>query len=294
MIRCLLVGLIFFISISAVSAQLAPNVVVSIRPIHSIVSALMDGVSEPKLLLDSNESAHTFHLKPSQLNMLSKADLVITIGDRFEKGLSKGLRHIDEKSFLPVSEINNLLIYNSRNQDGIIETEGHKDLHIWLDVDNVQIIAQHISERLIELDPGNTSNYKANFSELESKLNQLNEVLQLRLEPLKSAPFAVFSDKLQYLEKKFEMQRPVIITPYHGARLSINRTLKAKNSIKNFGVKCLIYGPENTAKQVAVLSENLNINTHSIDIIGVKLKTGSEQYFHLMKEISTQLATCLE
>ena len=108
MIRCLLVGLIFFISISAVSAQLAPNVVVSIRPIHSIVSALMDGVSEPKLLLDSNESAHTFHLKPSQLNMLSKADLVITIGDRFEEGLSKGLRHIDEKSLLAVSEINDL------------------------------------------------------------------------------------------------------------------------------------------------------------------------------------------
>ena len=294
MIRCLLVGLIFFISISAVSAQLAPNVVVSIRPIHSIVSALMDGVSEPKLLLDSNESAHTFHLKPSQLNMLSKADLVITIGDRFETGLSKGLRHIDEKSLLAVSEINELRIYNSRNQDGINETKEHKDLHLWLDVDNVQIIAQHISERLIELDHGNTSNYKANFSELESKLNQLNEVLQLQLEPLKSAPFAVFADRLQYLEKKFEMQKPVIITPYHGSRLSINKALKAKNSMKNLGVKCLIYGPENTSKQVAVLSEGLNINTHSVDIIGVKLNTGSEQYFHLMKEISSQLATCLE
>ena len=294
MIRCLLVGLIFFISISAVSAQLAPNVVVSIRPIHSIVSALMDGVSEPKLLLDSNESAHTFHLKPSQLNMLSKADLVITIGDRFETGLSKGLRHIDEKSLLAVSEINELRIYNSRNQDGINETKEHKDLHLWLDVDNVQIIAQHISERLIELDPGNTSNYKANFSELESKLNQLNEVLQLQLEPLKSASFAVFADRLQYLEKKFEMQKPVIITPYHGSRLSINKALKAKNSMKNLGVKCLIYGPENTSKQVAVLSEGLNINTHSVDIIGVKLNTGSEQYFHLMKEISSQLATCLE
>ena len=294
MIRCLLVGLIFFISISAVSAQLAPNVVVSIRPIHSIVSALMDGVSEPKLLLDSNESAHTFHLKPSQLNMLSKADLVITIGDRFETGLIKGLRHIDEKSLLAVSEINDLRIYNSRNQDGISETEQHKDLHLWLDVDNVQIIAQHISERLIELDSGNTSNYKANFSELESKLDQLSEVLQLQLEPLKSAPFAVFADRLQYLEKKFEMQRPVIITPYHGSRLSINKALKAKNSMKNLGVKCLIYGPENTSKQVAVLSEGLNINTHSVDIIGVKLNTGSEQYFHLMKEISSQLATCLE
>ncbi len=90
------------------------------------------------------------------------------------------------------------------------------------------------------------------------------------------------------------MQRPVIITPYHGARLSINRALKAKNNMKNLGVKCLIYGPENTSKQVAVLSEGLNINTQSVDILGVKLNPGPDQYFNLMQEISSQLVTCLE
>ncbi len=88
MIRCLLVGLIFIISISSVSAQPAPNVVVSIRPIHSIVSALMEGVSEPRLLLDSNDSAHTFHLMHSQLNVLSIVDLFLTICVCFVSGVS--------------------------------------------------------------------------------------------------------------------------------------------------------------------------------------------------------------
>ena len=140
--RRLLLGLIFFISININAAQQIPNIVVSIKPIHSIVSALMNGVSKPQLLLDSNDSAHTFHLKPSQLNLLSKADLIITIGDYFEAGLSKGLRHINEKSLLALSEINELRIHNSRNQDGNSGTEEQKDLHLWLDVDNVQMIAQ--------------------------------------------------------------------------------------------------------------------------------------------------------
>ena len=297
MIRCLLVGLIFFISINTVSAQPATNVVVSIRPIHSIVSALMEGVSEPRLLLDSNESAHTFHLKPSQLKLLSNADLLITIGDSFESGLSKVIRNIDQNYRLNLSEIKELQIYDFRDHNEIEHDEHDehdKDLHLWLDTGNVQIITEKIKQRLIEINPSNKEKYNTNYLEIESKLNQLNEVLKLQLEPLKSTPFAVFADRLQYLEKKFEMQRPVIITPYHGARLSINRALKAKNNMKNLGVKCLIYGPENTSKQVAVLSEGLNINTQSVDILGVKLNPGPDQYFNLMQEISSQLVTCLE
>jgi zinc transport system substrate-binding protein len=297
MIRCLLVGLIFFISISAVSAQPATNVVVSIRPIHSIVSALMEGVSEPRLLLDSNESAHTFHLKPSQLKLLSNADLLITIGDSFESGLSKVIRNIDQNYRLNLSEIKELQIYDFRDHNEIEHDEHDehdKDLHLWLDVGNVQIIAEKIKQKLIEINPSNKEQYNTNYLELKSKLNQLEEKIQFQLEPIKSTPFAIYADILQYFEKNFDLNKPVIIAPYHGARLSINRVIKAKNKMKNQKTRCLIYGSENTSKQINVLTEGLDIKAHSVDILGVKLEPGSEQYFDLMKEISNQLASCLE
>ncbi len=297
MIRCLLVGLIFFISINTVSAQPATNVVVSIRPIHSIVSALMEGVSEPRLLLDSNESAHTFHLKPSQLKLLSNADLLITIGDSFESGLSKVIRNIDQNYRLNLSEIKELQIYDFRDHNEIEHDEHNehdKDLHLWLDVGNVQIIAEKIKQKLIEINPSNKEQYNTNYLELKSKLNQLEEKIQFQLEPIKSTPFAIYADILQYFEKNFDLNKPVIIAPYHGARLSINRVIKAKNKMKNQKTRCLIYGSENTSKQINVLSEGLNINTYSVDILGVKLNTGPDQYFNLMKEVSSQLVACLE
>jgi len=297
MIRCLLVGLIFFISINTVSAQPATNVVVSIRPIHSIVSALMEGVSEPRLLLDSNESAHTFHLKPSQLKLLSNADLLITIGDSFESGLTKVIRNIDQNYRLNLSEIKELQIYDFRDHNEIEHDEHDehdKDLHLWLDVGNVQIIAEKIKQKLIEINPSNKEQYNTNYLELKSKLNQLEEKIQFQLEPIKSTPFAIYADILQYFEKNFDLNKPVIIAPYHGARLSINRVIKAKNKMKNQKTRCLIYGSENTSKQINVLTEGLDIKAHSVDILGVKLEPGSEQYFDLMKEISNQLASCLE
>ena len=73
-----------------------PQVVVSIKPIHSIVESLMDGIASPELLLESNNSAHTFHLKPSQIRMIETADLVISIGDEFEIGLRKALKNLDQ------------------------------------------------------------------------------------------------------------------------------------------------------------------------------------------------------
>jgi len=300
MIYRLLLGLTFLLSFNNVGAQSTPNVVVSIKPIHSIVSGLMKGVSRPQLLLESSDSAHTFHLKPSQLNLLSNADLVITIGDGFETGLKKTLGNIKVGLHLIVSEIDGLHLYHFRNADTNEMDKGEKDkhtdndLHLWLDIDNMKKTAQHINEQLKRIDPNNTDTYETNLVKIHSRLNKLKSELQQQTAPFRSERFAIFSDTLQYFEKSFQLQKPVIITPYHGARLSIHRTLEARKKMKDLKIKCLLYGPENTSKKVNVLSEGLPIKALRIDILGAKLNAGSDQYFNLMKGLSSQLIECLE
>ncbi len=299
MIYRLFLGLTFLLFLNNVGAQSTPNIVVSIKPIHSIMSALMEGVSRPKLLLESNDSAHTFHLKPSQLNLLSNADLVITIGDSFETGLKKTLGNIKDGSRVIVSEINDIRLYDFRNVDiNEMNKDEHTDhdeydLHLWLDIDNMIKTAQYISEKLIEIDPENINTYKTNLNKNHSRLNKLKSELKQQLTPFRSERFAIFSDTLQYFEKSFQLQKPVIVTPYHGARLSIHRTLEARNKMKDLKIKCLLYGPENTSKKVDVLTEDLPIKAVSIDILGAKLNAGSDQYFNLMKGLSSQLLECL-
>jgi zinc transport system substrate-binding protein len=300
MIYRLLLCLAFLLSFNNVGAQSTPNVVVSIKPIHSIVTALMEGVSRPQLLLESSDSAHTFHLKPSQLNLLSNADLVITIGDGFETGLKKTLRNIKIGSHIIVSEIDDLYLYHFRNPDTNEMDKSEKDehtdndLHLWLDIDNVQQTAQYISEQLIKIDPNNSNTYETNLIKIHARLNKLKSELQRQLATFESERYAIYSDTLQYFEKSFHFQKPVIIMPYHGARLSIHRTLEARNKMKDLKIKCLLYGPENTSKKVNVLSEGLPIKALRIDILGAKLNAGSDQYFNLMKRLSNQLVECLE
>ena len=279
-----------------VVAQSTPSIVVSIKPIHSIVTKIMDGVTKPELLLDSNSSAHTFHLKPSQIKMISNADLVIVISENFELGLRKALKNINEDSHLKISELDQLIIHNSRGEAIYNKNEDSSkfDFHLWLDVNNMQLIATYISNIIIELDPKNEHIYSENLKELNLELDELKEQIKQQLAPISSIPFAIYSDTLQYFEKSLELKRPVIITPFHGAGLSIKRTIDAKRKIKDLNISCLIYDTEVKAKQLRVLSEGLNLKSFKIDILGNEFTPGPDQYFNLMKKTSSQLSLCLK
>ena len=279
-----------------VVAQSTPSIVVSIKPIHSIVTKIMDGVTKPELLLDSNSSAHIFHLKPSQIKMVSNADLVIVISENFELGLRKALKNINEDSHLKISELDQLIIHNSRGEAIYNKNEDSSkfDFHLWLDVNNMQLIATYISNIIIELDPKNEHIYSENLKELNLELDELKEQIKQQLAPFSSTPFAIYSDTLQYFEKSLELKRPVIITPFHGAGLSIKRTIDAKRKIKDLNISCLIYDTEVKAKQLRVLSEGLNLKSFKIDILGNEFTPGPDQYFNLMKKTSSQLSLCLK
>ncbi|MDB4139468.1 zinc ABC transporter substrate-binding protein [Candidatus Thioglobus sp.] len=298
----LLLSFIFLLAIKNVAAQSTPSVVVSIKPIHSIVTSLMSGIAEPQLLLKSNNSAHTFHLKPSQVQMLANADLVIIISGDFESGLRKAIKNIEDDSLFQIISLNNLSIHKSRSE--ILKSKEHEDtgkhedniydLHLWLDINNMKLIAKHINKLLIKIDPVNEDKYNNNFLELMLDFEELKIDLKKQITPFLASQFAVFSDTTQYFEKSMNLLRPIIITPYHGARLSIIRTLMAKEAMSDLSVSCLLYGQEAKTNQISVLSEGLSLKTFEIDILGVKYPAGPDQYFNLMKRISSQLASCLK
>jgi len=298
----LLLSFIFLLAIKNVAAQSTPSVVVSIKPIHSIVMSLMSGIAEPQLLLKSSNSAHTFHLKPSQVQMLADADLVIIVSEDFESGLRKAIKNIEDDSLFQIISLNNLSIHKSRSEilkskeyEGTDEHEDNTyDLHLWLDINNTKLIAKHINKLLIKIDSVNEDKYNNNFLELMLDLEELKIDLEQQMTPFLTSQFAVFSDTTQYFEKSMNLIRPIIITPYHGARLSIIRTLMAKEAMSDLSVSCLLYGQEAKTNQISVLSEGISLKAFEIDILGVKYPAGPDQYFNLMKRISSQLASCLK
>ena len=75
-------------------ANAETKVIASIKPLHSLVSYVMDGVGKPGILVDGSSSPHTFQLKPSHAEMLQEADIVFWIGEDLESFLESPLESI--------------------------------------------------------------------------------------------------------------------------------------------------------------------------------------------------------
>jgi len=75
-----------------VTAVAAPDVVVSIKPVHSLVAGVMAGVGTPMLLVKGSGSPHVYSLRPSEARAISQADLVFWIGEDMESFLVKPLQ----------------------------------------------------------------------------------------------------------------------------------------------------------------------------------------------------------
>ncbi|MEP2947801.1 MAG: zinc ABC transporter substrate-binding protein [Lentilitoribacter sp.] len=115
------------LSSSAISAQADVNVVASIKPIHSLVAAVMEGVGEPELIIEGAGSPHTYALKPSQARDLENADVVFWLGHELEAFLEKPLEAIagDAKS-IELIDAHDLVKLEFR-EGGAFEKHAHDD-----------------------------------------------------------------------------------------------------------------------------------------------------------------------
>ena len=123
-----ILSLLTFIS----PAKAETKVVASIKPIHSLASYLMDGVSKPGLIVDGYASPHGFAMKPSHAKMLQEADLIFWVGEDLESFLEKPLKSIAKKAEkIELMEIKGLnkLKFRERNIFDDHDDHGHDDGH---------------------------------------------------------------------------------------------------------------------------------------------------------------------
>ena len=120
------ISLLTFISY----AKAETKVVASIKPIHSLISYVMDGVGTPDLLIDGSSSPHTFQLKPSHASMLQEADIVFWIGEDLETFLETPLESIakDAKQ-VTLMESKDIELLKFREKNVFDDHDDHGDDH---------------------------------------------------------------------------------------------------------------------------------------------------------------------
>ena len=103
------------------------KVIASIKPVHSLVAAVMDGVGKPDLLVEGAGSPHTYSLKPSQAKKLQEADLVFWMSHDLEAFLENSIEGIAANATsVPLMDAHGLIKLDFR-EGGAFDAHAHDE-----------------------------------------------------------------------------------------------------------------------------------------------------------------------
>jgi len=303
MIRCAprlrQIAAILALSLAALArpAAAAPEVVVSIAPVHSLVAAIMEGVGTPKLLVPANASPHVYSLRPSDAQALAAADLVFRVGADLETFLDRPLAALAPGTAIALADAPG--ISQQRVADDGAEAHddkhGHhaRDPHIWLGIANARRIGEIASAALARVDPANAATYEANRLRLAARLDALNGELRALLAPVKNVPYVVMHDAYSHFEAEFGLRRLAAITLSPERQPGARRLYAIRNLLAAQDVRCVFAEPQFPAALGHTVVDGINARLAILDPVGVDIAPGPELYVTLMKALGRSLAECL-
>ena len=292
----------------ASSAAETPKVVVTIKPIHALVTDVMKGVGTPTLLVDGAASPHTFSLRPSTARAINEADVFVRISDSLEPFTRKIVQALPASVTVVTLADSPGIHLLDRRQGGTFgaHTDGHphgetdedadsgdKDGHIWLDPQNAKAIVAVVSKVLSTHYPEYASKFSANASALDQRLDALDHELTTELNGARRKPFIVFHDSTQYFENRFGLNAAGSITVSPEVPPSARRLTDVHQKIVSLGAICVFSEPRFQPSLVAAVTEGTKARSGTLDTEGLMLTPGPDLYFTLMRDLTHNLVSCL-
>ena len=315
---------------SALKAEI--KVVTSIKPIHSLVSYIMEGVGSPDLIVDGYNSPHGFSLKPSHAKMLQEADIVIYVGEGLEEFLEKPLESLAQNAvkfeLLKQSGMKKLKFRERNIFEGHDDHDDHghgkkkKDDHDDHDHDKKAKKEDHDNhghddhghghgefDPHIWLDPVNAKIIVKKVTNQLSKLDKENSstyksnskkalkeidnlIKQVKSDINKDAKVVVFHDAYQYFEKRFDVNIIGALTVNTDVLPGAEQLAEIREVIDHEQVTCVLSEPQFNPDIVKTIANDTNIKMGVLDPLGATLDKGKILYFDLIKNISLSIENC--
>ncbi|AWA98143.1 MULTISPECIES: zinc ABC transporter substrate-binding protein ZnuA [Vibrio] len=285
--------------ILAVSAILtlpahAVTVLTSIKPIQMITTELTEGVTAPDVLLQNNASPHDYALRPSDVQKVAAADLVIWYGHDLEPFLEKVVT--DRGNTLTLSQIPGLSLRefgseHSHDHDG--HDHGTHDPHFWLGVETVQQVANAIAHKLAEVDPVHADTYANNLKKFEVKLNATDSEIKQQLAPVKDKGYFVFHDAYGYFEERYGLNQMGHFTVSPDRKPGAKTLIRIRKTLGTGDVACVFSEPQFTPAVIESVMRGSNVRSGVLDPLGSEVEVKSGSYFEFLKGMSNSFSQCL-
>jgi zinc transport system substrate-binding protein len=294
---------VFLLAVAAVtamtsSAPAAPRVLASIKPVHSLAAAVMEGVGRPELLIEGAASEHGYSLRPSDARKIASADVIFWIGPDLETYLIASLQSLAPNAKrVELEHAKGMQLLPAR-RSGVWTVDDDHDRasvnpHVWLSPDNAMAMARAIADTLSAFDPLDAKRYRTNAAKTIASLEALKRAIAAELAPVRRRRYIVFHDAYPYFEHAFGLS-PIGTVTVAPDRPEGPRTIAALRHLLLAGqAACIFEEPQFSPALVTSLAEGTKARVGVLDPLGANLAPGPGLYPALMRNLARSIKTCL-
>lgn len=192
---------------SLTSGALArPKVRVSIYPLYDTALKIADDKLDISQVIPNGVEVHSYKPSPRKIALLEESDLFIYNGLNLEPWadkLARNLKGVGVRSIKMSKNINLLQIDDHHHN----KDHTKYDPHIWLNPQNMKLIAKRMMEEFIKLDPTNEKFYRDNYKDYISKIDKLDNDFQKLLDQRKSEYILVSHAAFGYLTHHYGLHQ---------------------------------------------------------------------------------------
>lgn len=302
-------SLLLALSSTAAKAEQV-RVVASIKPIHSLVSMILDGIAEPYLIVRGASSPHGHAMRPSDAQALAHADAVFWVGPELETFLVKPLEALSSKA--KVVALMHLHPHDVAHGDehqhsppekhehekprsiGHGHHHGDEDPHVWLSPIYAVQMLEHIAHVMAEMIPAEAKRIAENRDRSIEELIDIESDVRRLVTPMQGETIVVLHEAYDHFTEHFGLQDFIALTVTPEHKPTPARISEVKKLIAEMNARCVFAEPQYPSTFVTLLTEGSKAQPGVIDPLGANLQPGSDLYAELLRLMGFAIRGCYE
>ena len=261
------------------------NISATIFPVYDIARQIVGDKGNVTLVMDPGDSPHTYETTPSDMIEVSKADLILAIGNELDHWIET---MVEDSSAEIVTVDANIALrpYEDEHDDhddhdGHDDHEGHNhgefDPHYWLSAKNGKIMAANIAAAISEIDPDNSDYYQANVSTFQSSIDEINTQIVELATPIASKPFIPLHDAWYYYSEEFNLNIVDNFFPGGQHQSTPQHTVELTEKVETLGVTAIFSEIGLDTSAIKGFAEDNDLTISELDPLGGSPQTQSYQ-----------------
>ncbi len=284
-------------SAEATSSEATLQVVTTFLPITYFTEAVAGDRATVTQLLPLTVDPHDYQAKPSDVQSLADADVLVENGLELESFLESLIDSAANLDLMVIDSSEGVAAIahadESEHEEG--HDHGDEDPHVWLDPKNAIQQVENIRDGLIDADPEGQAVYTANAAAYIAELAELDLAISKQLAPYAGQAFVTYHDFAEYFAQSYGLGVEHLVGLPDGspAPADVQRVI---DTVKSADLQVLLTEPTRTGNAFEAIASDLDIKVSVFDPMETTeaLDPDPADYLASMAENADNLAAAFE